>query len=200
MSITLEQRELLELFCKKADEVQSSSIFRNGELNVGLNLKWKRNEPLVCRRLGPGRNDLLGLVTIVRQLYSPKESIYFRRIYNVVFEHLSSREDIGAEKLDRVKSAMVGFKGVVSVDAAIGINLGNRKLSTKDIINIWFNGNIFHSDLSKVKIYELLWKSPAGPMADFIFRSAIINLAHLMVFFSGLIRAEVFTPSQQSTE
>ncbi|MCK4573738.1 MAG: hypothetical protein KAU36_05175, partial [candidate division Zixibacteria bacterium] len=156
-----EHRELLELFCRKADYIASTTVFREERVAPGFKVEWNRGGPLTTRQLGPTDEELLPLVTVVRQLYLTGESIYFKRIFNIVYKHLKSSGSTAATVLENAESAMKGFKDVFK-SAPIRIELGGRVLGTSDIIDIWFNGHHFHSDPDKAYFYNELWKSPAG--------------------------------------
>lgn len=192
MTITQEQRELLELFCKRADIVSNSSIFKNGKIDIGFNIRWERGSPMTFKMHGPTRDNLLSIVTIVRQLYMEKESINFRKIYNVVHKYIVSRNNIPKSVIENVESAMAGFKKIEKT-THVNLIIGEKKLFPKDIIDIWFNGNIFHADMEKVKKYDFLRNSSIGLIAESIFISTIVNLANLMIYFSQLIRNEILS-------
>ena len=190
MLLTAEDRQRLELFCKRADSIAALSIYREDRLSVGINMSWEKGGPLKLQQQGPSNAELLPMVTIVRQLYAQKESIQFNRIYNLVYQLIASSGTASDVTLENVKSAQSGFKQITS-QQQLGLRLGGEKLTPTRIVDIWFNGNIFHADPSKSKTYDELWNSPMGSIADFCFRSTVTHLATLFVYFGGLIRAEI---------
>ena len=62
---------------------------------------------------------------------------------------------------------------------------GNTANSTKR-----FNANIFHADLAKVKKFEELSRLPVDPFIEFEFKSVIMNLSYIVMYFGSFIEAE----------
>lgn len=199
MHITLKERKLLELFCDRADAVFSSPIFSGEKTDFGLNISWERGGPLKMTHQGPSNLELVPIVTIVRQLYSQKETIYFHRVYNPVYRLLESSGDTAHEALSYAKTAMAEFKSAIN-ETRFDIRVGKKKLKPSDIVDIWFNGSIFHADLRKAEIYRRLWRSPVGSFADHCFRVVVMRLSVLMVNFSRLIRIAVFSESGEESD
>ncbi|MCX6829860.1 MAG: hypothetical protein NT002_11355 [candidate division Zixibacteria bacterium] len=185
--MTDEEREILELFCKRVDEVAKSSIYKDGGREISLNLKGDAKGNVALSMSVPDKEVLLSLVTKLRQFYMPKESIYFRKVYNIVWKHLSSASE---EEKECAKSAMATFKQITEV-GWFEFRFNNVKLTPKDIIDIWFNGNIFHADKTRVKQFELLAASNLGPFVEYQFISTICDLAGLMTYFGSFIRARL---------
>jgi len=66
MLLTAEDRQRLELFCKRADSIAALSIYREDRLSVGINMSWEKGGPLKLQQQGPSNAELLHMVTIVR--------------------------------------------------------------------------------------------------------------------------------------
>jgi hypothetical protein len=75
----------------------------------------------------------------------------------------------------------------------LAIIVNGRKFRPVEIINLWFNANIFHANLEKVKKFEKLSISHAAPFIRFEFRRSIINLSNVIMYFSSFIEAEVLS-------
>jgi len=195
MKLTAKDRQLLELFCSRTDAIASSPICRKGKISVGIKMTGERGGSLEHQAQGPSSTELLPVVTIIRQFYSPSESINFKNIYKLVYQLLVSSGTASESTLDHVRRAMSSFKQITK-RLPVGLKLGGKTMTPRDVIDIWFNGNIFHADPAKSALYMSLWRSPAGPWADFCFRSAIVHLSALMVYFGALVRTEVLNKEQ----
>lgn len=115
-----------------------------------------------------------------------KESISFRRIYNLAWRRLKEKGEIEEFK-ERLESAMAGYKEILTI-IPVTIRRKGTEVTVTDIIDIWFNGHIFHSDIEKAKSFKAFEVHPFGPMAHHIFHGKIFDLANLMVYFANLIR------------
>lgn len=192
-----EERQVLDLFCERAYSIASSPLYRNGSLGPSISIKWEQGSPLALEQKGPSTSELLPIVVVVRQLYLQKESINFNKVYNIVHKYLSSSNTTSETIMGHVRSAMSGFKQIMN-SLPIVLNIAGKVVTPREIIDIWFNGNMFHADPQKSAIYKELWSSPAGPIAEFLFRSTIVHLATLMVYFGSLIQAEVLKETKEN--
>lgn len=184
------ERELLKLFCARAEAVATSPIYSENRLSVGLSIKWEKGGPIATKHHGPDNAELLTLVTIIRQLIADSEQINFRRVYNIVYRRLAASKHPDEASISNAKSAMSGYKTIMAT-LPIKIHLDKKPLSPSGIIDIWFNGNIFHADPEKAKVFDALWSTPGGNVVDFCFRSVMTQLATLIVYFGGFIRSVV---------
>ena len=189
MNISNRDIEILELFCKRAREIANSSIFRDNKYKVSLTISGKRGEEVKFTETAPEKEALVALITILRQYYAPGESINFNKVYNLVWKYLD-------EKDPKVKKcaawAIKGFKQIQK-QSQLAIIVNGRKLTPIEIIDLWFNANIFHADLDKVKKFEQLSRSRAAPFIAFEFKSAIINLSNVIMYFSSFVEAEILS-------
>lgn len=187
MEIDSEERQILELFCKRAKEIADSSIFREKKYNISLNVDYKMDEEVKFTETAPEKEALISLITILRQFYAQGNSIFFNRVYNIVWKYLDSKSQ---EVKECAISALESFKKIQR-ETLLCIKIGEHQLKPKEIIDLWFNANIFHADINKVIKFEKLSRSPVAPIVAFEFKSAIINLSTVVLYFSSFIKVEL---------
>lgn len=211
-------REILLLFCKKAREISNSSIFREKKYKTSVTMKWRQGEGLLVNVSGPEKEALLALVTSLRQCYAQKERINFRRIKNIVWKYVRDGEPrvkecvISAEEeFNRILSDarlpmefQVGGQAVRQEgDSKSGVPLllngRTQVFAPKAIIDVWFNANIFHADIEKGKIFEEILRSPFAAFFDFVFKTAIMELSRVIIYFGRLIEIELFSQKPMQT-
>jgi len=192
MDLQNNELEILRIFSKKAKDIANHAVFKENRLQVSINIKWEKGGPTYTRITAPEYQELLPIVTIVRQSYMENESISFVRVYSIVYQHLAKKTELDPRIMDCVKSAMSGFRDLLRRERLqFSIRMDKKALGPREIVDIWFNGNMFHSDIEKLRKYERLWTAPTGPLADFVFRSTILELANLMVYFGGIIDSHI---------
>lgn len=84
------EKSNLELFCKKAKEIYDSKAFQTKTIRITFHIKAGDKGFSEINQEGPEKDNLIALVTILRQFYSPGELIYFRRVYNIVWRFLEN--------------------------------------------------------------------------------------------------------------
>lgn len=213
MNISDGDREVLELFCTKAKEISNTSIFQEKKYNTSLTFGWKQGEGFHSNVVGPEKEALIALVASLRQCYAQKEPIYFRRVKNIVWGYVANGEErvkecvVSAEKafneiLDNPRLPMefqIGGENEQPLDKGkkrgipVVINGKVEEFTPQKIIDVWFNANIFHADVEKIKMFREMLESPFAPFFDFVFKTAIMELANVIIYFGKLIEIELLS-------
>lgn len=153
-------------------------------------MSGRRGEEIKFTETAPQKEALVALITVLRQIYGQGNSIYFNRVYNIVWKYLE-------EKDEKVKECAVSAKSVfkqILEKSQLSMKINNKTLKPIELINLWFNANIFHADIDKVKKLEHLLSLPIAPFIVFEFKNAILNLSNVIIYFGSFIEAELLNP------
>ncbi|MBU1937893.1 hypothetical protein KKG05_10890 [bacterium] len=189
MNISDDDREILELFCRKAKEISNTSIFREKKYNTSIKLNWKEGKGLNFSLKIPDREPFVHLVTILRQFYAPSESVNFSKVYNIVWKYLDNKE---ARIREYAVSAKAIYKEILAKTKA-PILFNNHRFAPREIIDLWFNADIFHTDQVKRKKLEAILQLPIAPFLIFEFATAMMELANIIIYFGGLVETEILS-------
>jgi len=187
MCLSIQHKEILKLFCKKADDIKNSSVFNCKEISFKLEIKAGSDGYLKSSQESPHKESVIALVTVIRQLYAQKEEINFYKVYNIIWRFLSSTKN--SDRLDFMKSIRQSVDNIL-IGKQFNIKFNNVQLTPEKLIDIWFNGNIFHSDSEKIKAFSNIINSEVGGMCEFLFKVSIINLGLVFIYFADFIRKE----------
>ncbi len=143
-------REQLELFKKRADELENSRLIRNG-FSANLNIKLDENVGLTPKLTEPDEEDLRSFLLTFRHFVSNDEPVFLNKIYNLLHTSLTSVELKGflIESRKLVKAAQK--------TAGLQLEYNGEVISPEKILNMWINGHYFHNDEElKKKLDELI--------------------------------------------
>ncbi len=190
MKLSIDEIKTLEQFCEQAEALAKLNVFDNEESAIHTRFEYTDDIDLNGKYQGLSNEELLPIVTILRQLYKREEVLNFKTVFSIVSKYLKKNNSVNKNTMEFARSAMGGYKQVIDYpDKAIRV--GSKHLTTIEIIEIWFGGNNISADTDNVKKYNSLWKSPAGRMAETNFKIAITNLASIMIYFGNLIKTEI---------
>ncbi len=192
MKLSIDEIKTLEQFCEEADALSKLSLFDIEQSAIQTRFEYIHDIDLKSILQGLSNEELLPIVTILRQLYNWGDVLNFKTVFSIVSKYLKKNNSVKKNTMEFARSAMGGYKQVIDYpDKAIRV--GSKHLTTIEIIEIWIGGNNNTADTDNVKKYNSLWKSPAGRMAETNFKIAIANLASIMIYFGNLIQTEILT-------
>jgi hypothetical protein len=188
-----DNKKLLELFCQKAMDLRNSSAFQIGKVRFTLEVKTGEGGSQKLTHEGPQKESIIALVTTLRQFYQQGESINFFRICNIVYRHVNSyNSSEKKEHFEYIQSAREAFNNTLN-HCPIQLKINDHELTPRELIELWFNGNIFHADIEKSDKFDSLMKMPLADFAELVFKATVISLASIIVSFADFISAEVLT-------
>ncbi len=180
----LDEKDLriLNLFYKRSLELKNSSILQGGKLQVSLKLHFEVNKGGTITIDGPEKEALKSLTTTIRQFCMNNETLYFNKIFKIIRKALESDKEL----FDNAKSTSIAFKKLMS-KTYMKLQYGNKILSPADVIDFWFNGYIFHSDIENAERFERISKTKMFPFIKMEFESLMIDLSTLFIWTGNFI-------------
>jgi hypothetical protein len=179
--------ETLDLFCRKAKELEQSSTFNKGRLSTKFTINYHQGQALSLSGTGPDGEPFIAFLTIFRQFYAEREAINYFKICNVAWKYMTTPErKLLAQYRDN-------YRKRIHNPGNMYLSVDNRPLVAKEIIDLWFNALVFHTNPSKRKKLETHLKSWAGPLLKHLFQSHVIGLAIIIMNTAVLIACRILT-------
>lgn len=125
---------------------------------------------------------------IFRQFYLKKDAIFFYKICNIARDYLDEEE---RNVWDIFRSE---FKMIEQAGGGIKIQINEDILTPQHIMDLFFNGEYFHTDIEIAKQLETYRQIPVGgQFLLFHFQSLVIHLSARVIGISNLIAARILS-------
>jgi hypothetical protein len=186
MQLPDDDRMILELFCRKAEDIKSSSVYNCERISLQMDYKAGQERYYNWKYEGPGKEAFISVVTSLRQFYANKERINFLKNIKLIDRYLS--EEVEKQYLRDGKRLFIETLN----NSKFTLVINDNNITPQKLINLWFYGSIFHSDIDKARIFdELCDDQILGPYSEFIFKTTVIQLSHIIIQIAGLIRDRI---------
>lgn len=181
--MTPEERQILTIFVDRGRKISKHSIFAPNAQRHRYKLCAQSGGDVHTELTKPNEEATISLTTLVRPCWMQGDTIYFRRVYNIVWREVASSSQ---QVKDCAASVLDAFK-CLEEKTAISLTINDVKLTPEQIVRTYFHGDIFHTDLDKNHDLEQLRQSPLGNLLEFEFANFIFELGRLIIFFADLI-------------
>jgi hypothetical protein len=132
-------RERLELFIKKFEELQSTELARKG-FRVQHRVRYSPGS-VEYDLIQPDESDLREYLLTFRPFISENEDVFLNRIFNICHQRLTSDEM--KQSLAQARQSFERGKQ----DNGIHFLLNGRQFTPLQITNMYLDGRYFHNDL-----------------------------------------------------
>jgi hypothetical protein len=179
--MTPAERERLQLFIARVEELLERRLVTSGNLSANLNIKWAVDQPLSFRSSEPDDEDLRSFLTVFRQFVMKSEPVFVNYIVNVLMRELAG--GIWRQHLDEARNHWTrSFK-----DGSRKLIINERHLSPETVLDWWINGQYFHSDERKRK--ELASLDPMSRVfARSNFLGALVDTTRYVAYVAHLAK------------
>jgi hypothetical protein len=152
-SVSSEDRETFEKFCRKADEIEAHSVFREQKFNPVLRIQSTQEGRATTTQTGFDPEMYGSFATLVRQFYADKEPINFKRVKNIAFRYTKDSSDV---LCGSIKAALDIFESALG-NTKVRIDIRGQLYTREELVDLWFYGHVFHSDSEKASLwFELM--------------------------------------------
>lgn len=197
LTLSDEDKRALATFLRVTDRLRTSDLFKGGLYELDLHIHGdSRTGKLEVQLARPPEKDVRDSLYDIRMFLAESECTYVFSLCNRLYRLL---EDSQATKdLNSIREL---FKNVMNGFAALGIQLQSkeddkpRKLRPQDMIDLWFNGEYFHSDADKMPQLRSMRKN-LGPAIEFAFLDAIRNVSQCAFCLADFIRKTLILPDE----
>jgi len=186
MEIPHNDKEILTAYCRRANRLARSTVFREKLANTKLTITATINGELKHDIIQPPEDAFKAMLLDFRPFYLKGEDVNFRRVSNLVWKHLQGN-DKAREEVARLRTQFDSY----SKNPPISLQIDDSPLTLEEIIDLWLNAVHFHQDAEKLKTVEKLLDGPLEIYIEHNFRSAIINMAMVTIALANLIDSQI---------
>jgi hypothetical protein len=148
--LTSEELRDIRLFIRRAKEYQESKLLRDRGFKIHMNVKYEKGSALKFTTTLPEEDLLKSFLMSFRFFYLEKEPSNFLHILNILKR--KSENDLVVQQLDKYKKQ---WNGAFEREQ-YSIKINGVLLTSKYMMDLWFNAHYFHSDSNKQeKLNEL---------------------------------------------
>ena len=181
-----EERRVLSELHEKVEQIRLFAP--KGPLSMHLN--WSGQTIWASWEQTPDEAAFRAILPMVRQLYMTNERINIYKVLNILWKSVPHNEF-----REYVAHLRIRYTGLLESYDLLNIEVNGKPYPPKEVIGLWFNGDIFHGDSTVSQelkdLRELLGDFPFGLLMDAIFR--IVDFADELDRF---IQKSLFEPMQ----
>lgn len=185
--MTPEDRELLDLFCKKAYRCNGNIVEHWEAGGKALDYNYAIDQPLTLKHV----EDYLELMSPVlfpfRQFISLNESIYFPTICE------KARPDMTEPEREALELRCNAFRRRMGSSGNIQVGVDGKPVVPQVLIQLLLYSSSFHSDMEKRRELEWHLRSSWSPLLFLVFESSLLRLNEVILSAAILIDARLLS-------
>lgn len=163
-----EEKDCILAFRKRCKEMLQTRILREGH-KIQYKLKWSVGQTLTSISDLPAEDDLRSFYMAFRFFYHQKEKSNFFRVANIV-KRISQNEYVDQV----IKQLKEKWHGALN-RKPFYIEVNGKTITTRLIIDLWFNAHYFHGDENKQEELENLCSVLPNDFAKLLLIEAILD-------------------------
>ena len=133
-------REKLELFVDKVNELRDTTLMRENGLSYRYNVKGKRDNPVEFELDEPDEGKLRDYLLTFRRFVS-NEDVSFNHILNICQKRFTNVEQ--KQQLPIIRQLWLETRQ----HSGLKLVIDGKEVSAEEISDMWLNGLYFHDDL-----------------------------------------------------
>ena len=185
--IQLSETELskLDLFLRRFEQLKRTRFYSEPDLrNIQYEIKGEKVDE--GYQIGfeikvPDEETIKSYLLSFRVFYMEREPTNFYSICNLLYKNIideKARSDLAMIRSNYTRELITGF---------IGLKFLGKSYSPKDIIDLWFNVEYFHTDIEKVKELDTIMTSPAKSLFFYLLIDTVVSLTNQISKLKGII-------------
>lgn len=175
----------LDLFLRRFEQLERTRFYSNPKLkNIQYKIKGEKVDKGFQTRFEIKVSDeetIKSFLLSFRVFYMEGEHTNFYSICNLLYKKILDkkvRNDLVTIRSNYTKALNTSF---------IGINFLGKSYSPKDIVDLWFNAEYFHTDIEKVKELDKIVISPGKSLFFYLLIDAVITLTNQISMLKEII-------------
>lgn len=175
----------LDLFLRRFEQLERTRFYSNPKLkNIQYKIKGEKVDKSFQTRFEikvPDEETIKSFLLSFRVFYMEGEHTNFYSICNLLYKKILDkkvRDDLVTIRSNYTKALNTSF---------IGINFLGKSYSPKDIVDLWFNAEYFHTDIEKVKELDKIVISPGKSLFFYLLIDAVITLTNQISMLKEII-------------
>lgn len=175
----------LELFLRRFEQLERTRFYSNPKLkNIQYKIKGEKVDKGFQTRFEikvPDEETIKSFLLSFRVFYMEGEHTNFYSICNLLYKKIFDkkvRNDLVKIRSNYIKALNYSF---------IDTNFLGKSYSPKDIVDLWFNAEYFHTDIEKVKELDKIVISPGKSLFFYLLIDAVITLTNQISMLKDII-------------
>lgn len=166
-----EERKCIRIFKRKAQDLAKTAVLKK-PLRIAISLKGGK-DGFASKVDLPREEFLTAFYSAFRFFYLEKEPSNFLRVINIIKKH--SKSSLVNQAMDQNELKWSGKISSVKFEAC------GKKLTTKLILDLWFNAYYFHSDEKKFDELRDIQQILSDDLAKYILASAVYDASQAVL-------------------
>ena len=179
------ERNKLDLFLRRFEQLERTRFYSNPKLkNIQYKIKGEKADEGFQTRdeiKVPDEETIKSFLLSFRVFYMEGEHTNFYSICNLLYKKILDkkvRNDMVTIRSNYTKALNTSF---------IGINFLGKSYSPKDIVDLWFNAEYFHTDTEKVKELDKIVISPCKSLFYYLLIDVVVTLSNEISMLKEII-------------
>ena len=175
----------LELFLRRFEQLERTRFYSNPKLkNIQYKIKGEKVDKGFQTRFEikvPDEETIKSFLLSFRVFYMEGEHTYFYSICYLLYKKILDkkvRNDLATIRSNYTKALNTSFTS---------INFLGKSYLPKDIVDLWFNAEYFHTDIEKVKELDKIVISPGKSLFFYLLIDAVITLTNQISILKEII-------------
>ena len=175
----------LELFLRRFEQLERTRFYSNPKLkNIQYKIKGEKVDKGFQTRFEikvPDEETIKSFLLSFRVFYMEGEHTNFYSIYNLLYKKILDkkvRNDLATIRSNYTKALNTSFTS---------INFLGKSYLPKDIVDLWFNAEYFHTDIEKVKELDKIVISPGKSLFFYLLIDTVITLTNQISILKEII-------------
>jgi hypothetical protein len=179
---SITNREQLELFVRRAEELLDLRLARNEGLQAFFNINWAATGAQTMTISAPDEDDLRSYLLLFRQFVMNKEPIFINKIYHICFQAVTSDQ-----VRDNLKDAREEWKRNLQ-GSGLRVTIDEKQMTPERVVDLMINGSYFHSsDLDLQR--ELAALDPQRRMlVRWVFLNYVIDASRQVLYLARVVK------------
>ena len=175
----------LNLFLRRFEQLERTRFYSNPKLkNIQYKIKGEKVDKGFQTRFEikvPDEETIKSFLLSFRVFYMEGEHTNFYSIYNLLYKKILDkkvRNDLATIRSNYTKALNTSFTS---------INFLGKSYLPKDIVDLWFNAEYFHTDIEKVKELDKIVISPGKSLFFYLLIDTVITLTNQISILKEII-------------
>ncbi|WIG60505.1 MAG: Exonuclease SbcC [Ktedonobacterales bacterium] len=185
-------RKRLEQFVEKADKLRNLSFAKRivEQGGVEYSVRMSMDEGVYAHHTGPDPEAIIAAGATFRQFFLKKELVSFSAMSALL---------ISPDISETWKSEFRDVNQTVDFlfDEPIPVIVDGKAYTHREVADVFFYGEIIHSDEAKARIYQVWHADPVlFSLMEFYLITTVTEVMKAIFYLADLCRRELATPSE----
>lgn len=167
-NLSSEEWDCIDLFKKRVEKLSKTEYF-SGRHPINGKVRFNHQEGIVFHCDIPPDHITVEHLTAYRHFCAEKEKCYFPKVLKIIGRYADNDEARATLKAFRIRWENGLFND------AMRLSLNGEKMTAAMLLDVWFNGEFFHSDNEKIEKLIAMENAFPNDFFKFMLLDAVTN-------------------------